>query len=142
MSITNGNTVKVHYRGTLDDGTQFDSSYERGEPIEFTVGGGSMISGFENGVIGMSTGEKKDLILYPDDAYGQINEAAIQVVPKSEFPDGFEFVKGGMLQGQTPEGQPFMAKISDIEDATVTLDMNHPLAGQTLNFSVEVVEVS
>jgi len=142
MTIANGNTVKVHYMGTLEDGTQFDNSYDRGEPIQFTVGAGAMISGFENGLVGMNVGEKKDLVLAPEDAYGSINEAAIQTVPRSEFPEGFEFVEGATLQGQDPEGRPFMAKISGLNEETVTLDMNHPLAGKTLNFQVEVVEIS
>lgn len=142
MTIANGNTVKVHYLGTLEDGTQFDSSYDRGEPIQFTVGAGAMISGFEDGLLGMGVGEKKDLTLGPDQAYGQVNEAAIQVVPRDQFPEDFQFIDGAMLQGQDPQGQPFMAKISGLTDDTVTLDMNHPLAGQTLNFQVEVVEIS
>ena len=140
--VKTGDNVTVDYVGKFDDETVFDSSQQRGEPITFEVGAGRMISGFENGLVGMNVGEKKDLVLAPEDAYGSINEAAIQTVPRSEFPEGFEFVEGATLQGQDPEGRPFMAKISGLNEETVTLDMNHPLAGKTLNFQVEVVEIS
>jgi len=141
-NVTDGNTVKIHYRGTFNDGTQFDSSYDRGEPIEFTVGAGMMIEGFEAGVLGMAQGEKKSLTLEPDQAYGQINEAAIQTVPREQFPPEFEFKEGATLQGQDPNGQPFLATITGLTDDTVTLDMNHPMAGKTLNFDVEVIEIT
>jgi peptidylprolyl isomerase len=107
--VENGNTVSVHYRGTLNDGEQFDSSYDRDEPIEFTVGTGQMISGFENEVMGMEVGEKKTFTLTPDQAYGVVKPEAIQTVNKNRFPPDFEFIQDGQVQGQTGDGQTFMA---------------------------------
>ena len=139
--IENGNNVSVHYRGTLNNGDQFDSSYDRGQPINFTVGGGQMISGFNDAVIGMSVGETKSFTLTPDQAYGQTNPEAIQEVNKDKFPPDFEFIESGQVQGQTEDGQTFSATITEIAETTVTLDMNHPMAGKDLNFEIEIVNI-
>lgn len=141
-TVQEGNTVSVHYKGTLNDGTEFDSSYSRGEPISFEVGSGQMIKGFDSAVNGMTTGEKKSFTLSPEEAYGERNKDLIQAVPKNNFPPDFEPVEGAMVQGQNPNGEFFMAKIVTQDIATVTLDFNHPLAGENLNFEVELVEVS
>ena len=138
MKVATGDNVKVHYRGTLTDGTEFDNSHTRGEPLEFTIGSGQMIVGFNDAIIGMAEGEKKTFSLTPEMAYGHRIEEAVQAVPRSAFGDDFELEIGGMVQGNGPRG-PFVAKIQQLDEDTVTLDLNHPLAGQELSFEVEVV---
>ena len=140
--VTNGNTISVHYRGTLEDGTEFDSSHNRGETLNFTVGSGQMISGFDTGVVGMSVGEVKNITLTADEGYGNRVNEAVQDVPKSSFPDDFEFVVDATVQGSGPDGRPIMAKILKENAETITLDFNHPLAGQALNFEIELVEIT
>ena len=140
--VQNGNNVSVHYTGTLSDGTKFDSSYDRGEPINFIVGSGQMIPGFDSAIPGMEVGDKKTLSLQPQEAYGDRNEEHVQTVPKTVFPSGFEFIVGGTVQGQQPNGQHFMAKICSTTDSDVVLDFNHPLAGEELTFDIELVSVS
>jgi len=142
MSVEAGNTVSVHYKGTLNDGTEFDNSYQRGEPIKFEVGSGQMIAGFDTALHGMSVGETKSVTLDPSDAYGNINDELVQAIPRKSFPPDFEFVVGKTVQGQQQNGQPFLAKIISQDAFTVTLDFNHPLAGENLNFEIELVEVS
>ncbi len=144
MSITveNGNSIKVHYVGTLDDGSEFDNSKAREAPIEFTVGSGQMIKGFDDACIGMSAGETKKFHIDADNAYGQVNPEAVQVIPKNQFPEGFEFTIGAALQGQAPNGMPFLAKVADLDAQTVTLDFNHPLAGKTLHFEISIEEIA
>ena len=138
--VKEGSTVSVHYKGTLDDGEQFDSSYDRGEPIQFVVGSGNMITGFDNGVIGMSQGEKKTLILSPEEAYGQANPALVQKFSKSNFPEGYEFKVGDFVQAQGENGQTAYAKIIGHDDNDAEVDFNHPLAGQTLTFELELID--
>jgi len=140
--VENGNTVSVHYRGTLGDGTEFDSSHTRGEPIKFTVGAGQMIEGFNDACIGMTVGEKKTIALSADQAYGPTNPSAIQTVSKELFPEDFDYTIGHHVQGQTPEGQQINAIITEVTGDTVTLDMNHPMAGKDLNFEIEIVELT
>ena len=137
----NGNTVKVHYRGTFEDGQQFDSSFDRGEPISFTLGAGQMIPGFETGVLGMKVGQTKSVNLAPDQAYGDSNPEAIQEVNKGVFPDDFEFRVGGVISGQSQSGGSMMGTILSEQEDTVTLDFNHPMAGKTLNFEIELVDI-
>jgi len=138
MKVATGDSVKVHYRGTLPDGTEFDNSHARGEPLEFTIGSGQMIVGFNDAIIGMEEGETKSFSLTPELAYGHRIEEAVQAVPRAAFGEDFQFEIGGMVQGNGPQG-PFIAKIQELSDDTVTLDLNHPLAGENLNFEVEVV---
>ena len=140
--VTNGNTVSVHYKGTLNDGSQFDSSYDRGEPITFEVGAGQMIPGFEKNIMGMSVGEEKEFKLTPDDAYGDHNPEAIQEVSKEIFPNNFSFQIGQIIQGEQEDGNPLVAKIVSEQNETVTLDFNHPMAGQNLTFNIEVVDIN
>ena len=140
QTVQKGDKVAIHYVGTLDDGEQFDSSRERGEPISFTVGGGMMIPGFDNGVMGMAIGELKTLNCVPKDAYGEINPANVMKVPKQEVMDavGEEYtVVGSKLM----VGQGMTATISEVSDTECTLDCNHPLAGKTLNFDIELVSL-
>ena len=139
--VENGNTVSVHYNGTLSDGTEFDSSYTRGEPITFEVGSGQMLPGFDSAVSGMIIGETKDVSIASTDAYGDRNEENVQTIPISTFPEKFDFTKGAMVKGQS-NGQEFMAKIVSTDTHTVTLDFNHPLAGEELNFKIELMDIS
>lgn len=140
MKVTNGHNVSVHYRGTLSDGTEFDNSRVRGNTINFEVGSGRMIRGFNDAVLGMTVGETKSVTLTPEMAYGPRNESAFQKVPREVFGPDFEFHVGGTIQGNGPAG-PFLAKIFELHDDHVVLDMNHPLAGEHLNFEIEIVSV-
>lgn len=138
MKVKTGQNVKVHYKGTLADGTEFDNSRIRGQTLNFEIGSGLMISGFNDAVIGMAVGETKTVTLTPDNAYGFRNEQAVQNVPRAAFGEDFEFEIGGTVQGNGPRG-PFLAKIVEVSEEDVLLDMNHPLAGETLNFEIELV---
>tara|TARA_B100000073_G_C23455463_1_gene461122 strand:- start:11 stop:439 length:429 start_codon:yes stop_codon:yes gene_type:complete len=140
MKVENGFNVKVHYRGTLSDGTEFDNSRIRGETLDFEVGTPGLIKGFNDAVVGMTKGETKTFSLAADDAYGQVVSEAFQNVPKTQFDDDFIFEVGGAVMGQGPQG-PFRATIHEVQDESVILDFNHPLAGKDLTFEVEVVEV-
>ena len=137
--VKTGQTVNVHYVGTFDDGTEFDSSRTRGQTIAFQVGSGQMISGFDLAVADMSIGETKSVRLEPGEAYGDLREDLVQTFPQSIFPEGFEFKVGAMVKGQHPSGAPLLAKIQSATDDSVVLDFNHPMAGQHLNFEIEVV---
>ncbi len=138
----NGNTVSVHYRGTFEDGTEFDSSHNRGEPITFKLGSGQMIPGFDTSIPGMAIGETKDIQLTPEQAYGEHVESQIQEIPRTAFPEDFEFVVGASVQGTQASGQQFLAKIITEAEETVTLDFNHPLAGKTLMFNIELIDIT
>lgn len=140
-TVKNGMNVSVHYRGTLNDGTEFDSSYDRGETLDFQVGSGQMIPGFDSGVVGMQIGETKTISVDPADGYGEVNPEAVQEIPKDQFPEDFEFIVGATVTGQGPRG-PIMAKILKEGSDTVEMDFNHPLAGQTLTFEIEVVNAN
>ncbi len=140
-SVKDGSTVKVHYTGKLEDGTVFDSSLER-EPLEFKIGAGSIIPGFEKGIMGLETGAKKTLTIAPEDGYGDPSQDLIAVVKKTEFPKDITPELGQQLQMQRPDGQIVNMVISQIDGDDVTLDANHPLAGKTLIFDIELVEVA
>jgi peptidylprolyl isomerase len=140
MKVTNGHNVSVHYVGTLTDGTEFDNSRARGQAVSFEIGSGRMISGFNDAVVGMTVGETKKVTLAPEQAYGTRNENALQNVPRDAFSEDFNFEVGGMIQGNGPRG-PFLAKIHEVGEQEIILDMNHPLAGQELNFEIELVSV-
>lgn len=135
-----GDTVRIHYTGTLDDGTEFDSSSGR-EPLEFALGGGQVIPGFDSAVDGMAIGESKSVTIEPDQAYGTRHEQLVQEVPKSALPQEIAPAVGMQLQSQSPEGQVMNLVITDVADETITVDGNHPLAGQTLTFAIELVEI-
>jgi len=135
-----GDTVKVHYTGSFPDGTEFDSS--RGQdPLQFTLGQGGMIAGFEEAVVGMSPGDSKTVTVPSEQAYGERNEGMVQEVPRSAIPDEIELTKGLRLQAQGPEGQTLAFTVADFDEETVTVDGNHPLAGQDLVFELELVDV-
>ncbi|WP_406657099.1 peptidylprolyl isomerase [Methanolobus sp. ZRKC2] len=140
MSIKDGDTIKIDYTGTLDDGSVFDCSDNHEKPLEFTVGAGQVIPGFEEAVRGMEEGEEKEFRIEPAEAYGEYNEELAQQVPKNVIRSDMDIQVGMMLLVKTPEGQEIPAKVTEIGDEQVTLDMNHPLAGKALNFNIKIVE--
>ena len=141
LQVENGNTVSVHYRGTLNDGTEFDSSHSRNEALTFQVGAGQMISGFDSAVVGMAVGETKNISLSPENAYGETIPEAITDVPKTAFPEGYNFQVDEMVHGQNDLGQPVVGRIHEVKDQEVTIDFNHPMAGKDLNFEIELVSI-
>jgi peptidylprolyl isomerase/FKBP-type peptidyl-prolyl cis-trans isomerase SlpA len=138
--IKQGDTVSVHYTGRLEDGTVFDSSRER-EPLTFEVGAGQVIEGFENAVVGMETGESQTEEIPSEQAYGDRNPKMVVEVDKEQVGGGDPEV-GQQLQVHLQGGQTIPAIITDVGDSTVTIDANHPLAGKTLVFDIEVVDVN
>ena len=139
--VKEGDTVKVHYTGTLTDGTVFDTSEER-EPLEFTLGQGQLIPGFEKAVVGMNVGDSTEVEIPSDDAYGESREDLVISVPKDQLPDDVEPQVGMQLQVNQQDGQPIPVRITDVGEENLTLDANHPLAGQDLKFEIELVEVA
>lgn len=140
MQVKNGDVVRVHYTGKLLDGSQFDSSVGRA-PLEFTVGAGQMIAGFDAGVVGMAVGEKKTIQIDPDHGYGQKNPEAIIEFPKSNVPEGMSIELGMKLNLQNQYGQPVPVEIVEIKEEVIIMDANHFLAGKDLVFDVELVEI-
>lgn len=136
-----GKTCRTHYRGTFNDGTQFDSSYDRGEPLEFTCGAGMMILGFDKAVADMNVGDIIDVHLMPEEAYGEKDPDAIITVPISELAGSEELKVDDMVYLQNVYGQPFPAKVTALTDNDITFDANHEMAGKELNFKIELVEV-
>ena len=134
-----GTKVKVHYTGTLSDGTVFDSS-EGKEPLEFTIGENRVISGFENGIKGMKLNDEKTINIYPKEAYGERDERMVVSVPRSKLPPEIEI--GGQLLLKGPDDQRIPARIHEIKENEVIIDLNHPLAGKELNFKVKIVAVN
>lgn len=135
-----GKKVKVHYTGALDDGTKFDSSIDRGEPLEFVCMAGQMIPGFDKAVESMNVGDTITVHLEPSEAYGERSEEAIQTIPLANIPGAEDLPVGETVFLQGPNGQPFPAKVAAMDDTTVTFDMNHELAGKPLNFEIELLE--
>lgn len=138
---TKGSKVKVHYTGTLTDETVFDSSRER-EPIEFTLGEGQMIEGFDVAVDGMTVGESKKVTIPAEKAYGPVNPDALFNVPKEKMPEGLELQKGMQLEATQADGSTQILQIAEVKETEVVLDANHPLAGKDLIFDIELVEVN
>lgn len=135
----NGDTVLVHYTGKLDDGTVFDSSQGR-EPLEFTLGSGQVIPGFDDAVSGMEPGSSREITIPADQAYGARRDELLLQVDRSQFPDGADPQVGQQFQ-MSQGGQTVVVNVTDVEADHVTLDANHPLAGQDLTFELELVEV-
>lgn len=135
-----GDTVEVHYTGKLEDGTVFDTSKERG-PLEFTIGEGRIIPGFEEAVVGMAPEESKTISVPPDKAYGEHNSELTKEFPRDQLPENVEAKPGQPLQLTRPDGKTIDVMITDISDDSFTVDANHPLAGKTLTFDIEVVAV-
>lgn len=135
-----GNTVKIHYTGTLDNGSVFDTSAGR-EPLEFTLGGGQVIAGFDEAVAGMAVGEKKNVTVPVDKAYGPRNEELVIAAPKEHVPADINPEVGQQLQMGSPNGELVVVTVVEITDTHIKLDANPPLAGQDLNFDIELVAV-
>lgn len=135
-----GTTVSIHYTGTLEDGTTFDSSQGR-DPLTFQMGEGQIIPGLEAALSGMSVGESKTVTIPSDQAYGEHNPQAVQQVPRDAVPDHIPLDLGTQLQVQTQDGRAMPVVVTDVTPEQVTLDANHPLAGKDLTFDVEVVGV-
>ncbi len=135
-----GDTVAIHYTGTLSDGTTFDSSEGR-DPLSFTMGQGQIIPGLESALDGMTVGEQKTVTVPADQAYGQHHAEGLQQVPREAIPADIPLEVGMQLQMQTPDGQVMPVTVTEMSEAEVTLDANHPLAGQDLTFAVEVVTI-
>jgi peptidylprolyl isomerase len=136
-----GQKVKVHYTGTLEDGTQFDSSAGR-EPLEFTLGEGQVIPGFEQAIEVMQVGETKTINIPADQAYGEHQPELVQQVEREQIPAEIELALGVQLQAQGPDGQVFRLTVVDLDETVATLDGNHPLAGKALTFELELVEIA
>lgn len=139
--IKQGDTVRIHYTGTLLDGQVFDSSDGR-DPLEFVVGSGQIIPGLDSAMPGLAVGDKKRVEIACVDAYGPINPGMRQEIPREGIPDDIPLEPGTQLQMQTPDGQALPVMVVEVNDATVTLDANHPLAGQDLIFDIEVVSIN
>ncbi len=140
-AVANGNTVQIHYTGTLSDGDVFDSSEGR-SPLEFTVGSGQVIPGFDTGVMGMNVGEKKTFTIPCAEAYGVSDPRMVQDVPRSEMPADMQIEVGMRLSASGPDGRELQLVVVDVSDDVVRLDANHPLAGEDLTFAIEVVAIS
>ncbi len=136
-----GKTCRTHYKGTFNDGTQFDSSYDRGEPLEFICGAGQMIKGFDAAVANMEIGEIKEVHLMPEEAYGQTNPDAIFTLEIAQLPGSENLEVGQQVYLSNQYGQPFTVKVAAKEETTITFDANHEMAGKELNFTIELVEV-
>jgi len=135
-----GDKVKVHYTGRLNDGTVFDSSKDR-EPLEFQLGQGELIPGFEHAVDGMTPGDTKTIDLSADQAYGQHREELIQKVPRQQCPNDMEFKVGQRFQIGQQEEQPIIVQVTEVTESDITLDGNHPLAGKNLTFDIELLGI-
>jgi peptidylprolyl isomerase len=141
MGAKRGDTVKVHYTGKLDDGTVFDSSVNQ-EPLEFTIGTGGIIPGFENAVLGMSPGDSKTEHIPADQAYGPYVEEMVVTVDRQQLPAGVQPEVGQQFQIQQSPDQIIPVIVTDVSDSKVTLDANHPLAGEDLTFDIQLVEIA
>lgn len=136
-----GKTCRTHYRGTFNDGTQFDSSYDRGEPLEFVCGAGQMIKGFDAAVADMEVGQIVDIHLMPEEAYGMPDPEAIFTLEIAQLPGSENLEVGQQVYLSNQYGQPFQVKVLEKEEKTITFDANHEMAGKELNFKIELVEV-
>jgi FKBP-type peptidyl-prolyl cis-trans isomerase 2 len=139
--VKSGDTVQIHYTGTLTDGTTFDSSQGR-EPLEFVVGSGQIIPGLDVALPGMTVGDKKVVKIDSADAYGPVNPEMRQAVPREGIPAEIPLEIGTQLQMQTPDGQALPVMVVEVDESTVTLDANHPLAGKDLQFDIELLKIA
>ena len=142
MAVKNGDKVRIEYTGTLDDGTVFDSSANHDAPLEFEVGAGMVIPGFEKAVIGMSVNEEKTFRIPANEAYGERNEEFLKKIPRSQLPEGEKIKEGSILVAQAPNGAQMPLKVVAADEKEVTVDFNHPMAGKALNFKIKLLEVS
>ena len=136
-----GDTVKINFTGKLQDGTVIETSKDR-DPLKFKIGEGSVISGLEQGVIGMAAGDQKTIAVSPEEGFGQPQEDLVVELKKSEFPENVEFAVDAYLNIESSDGKKFQARVVEIKAETVTLDANHPLAGVPINYEVELLEIN
>ena len=141
QNVENGLFVSVAYTGTLENGEVFDTSEGR-RPLEFQTGTGQLIKGFEDAVMGMAVNEKKEFTLEPEEAYGLRDEDQVHAFPRSELPEGVTPKVGDTVTFSSPEGQQIPARLIEMDEENLTFDLNHPLAGKTLTFAIEVVGIS
>jgi FKBP-type peptidyl-prolyl cis-trans isomerase 2 len=139
MKVENGMSVEVHYTGKHENGDVFDSSETRGETLNVNVGEGQVIPGFDEALVGMTEGDKKTVTIAPDKGYGEVIKEAIQEMPTSQLPEGVK--AGDSLQGMGPQG-PVMCTVESVNGDTATVDFNHPLAGKTITFDIELVKIN
>jgi len=135
-----GHKVRVHYTGTLEDGVEFDSSRGR-DPLEFTVGAGEVIAGFDRALLGMTPGESKTVTIAAGEAYGERDDARVHAVPRSQIPPEVALEVGGEVMARDQDGNALRLRVLKLEDERVVLDANHPLAGETLTFEIELLEI-
>ena len=140
--VKKGDKIKVEYTGTLEDGSIFDSSEKHDTPIEFTVGSGKLIKGFENAVIGMKVGEEKEIKIPPEEAYGLHNPEFVKDMPRNIFPENKQIQIGMVFLVSLQSGRQIPVWISKISENSVTVDLNPPLAGKTLIFKIKIVEIA
>ena len=139
-TVATGDKIKIHFTGTLADGEVFDSSIGK-QPLEFTAGSGMVIKGFDSAVIGMKPGDYKVVTIQPEEAYGHPSDEMIATLPRSEFPENIKPARGMVLRGPSVNDMILTVKIVDFDDDTITMDGNHPLAGEVLNFEIELLEI-
>jgi FKBP-type peptidyl-prolyl cis-trans isomerase 2 len=137
-----GDTIQVEYTGRLEDGTVFDSSDRHDEPLEFTVGDGKLIEGFENAVVGMELGEEKEVTIQPEEGYGPYNPDLVRDIPRKIFPEDKEIQAGMVFVMALQNGKRIPVRISGVEGERVTVDLNSPLAGKTLVFTIKIVDIA
>ncbi|MBW2991235.1 peptidylprolyl isomerase [Candidatus Woesearchaeota archaeon] len=142
MTLKNGDKVKVEYTGSLEDGTVFDSSEKHGKPLEFEIGKGMIIPGFEKALMDMKKGDEKEITLKPSEAYGDPNPELVKKIPKDQLPKEQEPKKGMVLLISLPTGQQVPARITEVTNKEVSIDLNHPLSGKTLKFKIKLVGVN
>jgi peptidylprolyl isomerase len=142
LNVKTGDKVKIEYTGTLGDGTIFDSSEDHGKPLEFQVGSGHVIKGFDDAILDMKEGDEKEFSVLPSQGYGEHDPTLVQKVPKEIFPKDVELVPGLSFEAGLPTGERIPAMITAIEGGLVSVDLNHPLAGKTLNFKIKLTEIT
>lgn len=140
MAVKEGDKVKIDYTGKFDDGTVFDTS-EGKQPLEFEMGKGMVIPGFEKAIVGMEKGQEKDIKIEPKDAYGDPNPQMVQKILRDKLPQDQEPKEGMMLALGTPDGKQIPARITAVDDKEITIDLNHPLAGKTLTFKIKLIDI-
>lgn len=141
QKVTEGSKVTVHYIGKLEDGSEFDNSYSRNAPLTFEIGKSEIITGFETAVINRQVNEKFDVLIPKDEGYGEWSEENVKEVPKEQLNLPDDVPLGTQIQGTTPDGNNFLCILKEINDTSAFLDLNHPLAGKDLNFSIEILGV-
>ncbi|MFH1316041.1 MAG: peptidylprolyl isomerase [Candidatus Woesearchaeota archaeon] len=142
QKVKDGDKVKIEYTGTLDDGTVFDSSDRHDKPLEFDIGAKQVIPGFEQAIIGMKKGEEKEIKLKPEESYGDVNPQLLKELPRDQLPKEQEPKAGMVIAIGLPDGRQIPARITDVTDTIVKIDLNHPLAGKNLTFKVKLIEIN